>query len=105
MVAVLPEGRALQFFEFASSHPELSCLADHYAGAVRVVDASFHLASSVDQPCIGVLLPLEGLEVALPGLIQVIGDPGGFGLVAGFPGALAYRRHCSSQMGWAASTP
>src|SRR5438105_4431119 len=93
MVSVLPERGTLQPLQVASLQPQIGCLGDRDAGALRAMDAPFYIAPGIDEPGIGVLLPLEGLEMALAVLVEVVGHPCGFRLTAGFPGPFAYRRH------------
>ena len=77
MVAVLPQRRALQLLELAFFDPELGRLGDGDAGVLRGVHAALHLALRRDQPGVGLLLRVEGLDVALAFLVEVVGDPGG----------------------------
>src|SRR5205085_5009058 len=85
-----------QLLEFSGLQPELCCLGDRHAAAFRGMDPALNLAAGINEPSVGVLLALKGLQVTLAGLVAVIGDPDGSRLVVRFPAALANRRHIAS---------
>src|SRR5580693_7978550 len=59
--------------------------------AVRGVDAVADLAAGPQQPSIGRFLGPELLGVTVALLVEVIRQPGGFGLaLAGYPGSFTY---------------
>ena len=93
MIAILPQRRPFQLFEFALVEPELCRLGDGDAGVLRGVHAPLHLAARRDEPGVGRLLGRERLEVPLAGLVEIVGDPRRLVLAAGFPCACG--RYCA----------
>ena len=84
---------AFQSLQLAPLQPDRAGLGDGNAAAVGGMRAALYLAPRRNQKGVGVFLPLEGLQVALSGLVGIVGDPSCLNLVAGLPGALADRGH------------